>query len=365
MASVRKQQNGRWQGVAVHPSGRRYTKVWALKKQALLWAQEQENEWRRGVGFDPRAGEQLVREWVAEWTAARVVDPVTSDKEASHLRTHITPKWGNWPLGSVRRLDVQAWVKEMELAGHGAHTITGAARVFSTLMRAAADEGRITANPCTRVSLPTPPAKAPFFWTKAQAALILAELDEPWRTACDLSFHTGLRLGEMLGLRAGAVDWASGLIHVTGVMTRRGWRAHPKSKRSRRTVPVPDHLLDALAPLVVGRDTDATVFPAGRGRPMSDVNFRNRIFDPAVQRAGVPRGTPHDMRHTAASWLVQSGVDLYRVQALLGHESQTTTLKYSHHAPDAHDRIRQAWTRIGDASTRSGTDDTSDTRSPG
>jgi integrase len=378
MASTRKQPAGTWQGVAVHPSGRRQTRVFALRKQALLWAQELEATWRRDASFDPRAGDRPVGEWIEAWLRARVVDPVTADKEASHLRTHVKPKWKDWPLAAVRRIDVGAWVKELELAGHGAHTIVGAVRLFSTIMRAAADEGLINANPCARVNLPTPPAKAPFFWTREQAGLILAEVPGQWQVACDLSLRVGLRLGEMLGLRVGAVDWAHRQAHVVGVMTRHGWRQHPKSSRSQRTVPLPDHLLDSLAPLVLGRPGDAIVFPAAGGKPMGDVNFRNRVWNPSLAVAGlcaahrppaepdrrdadgsrrlavvadcptcrpVPVGTPHDMRHTAASWLVMDGVDLYRVQELLGHESFATTQRYAHLAPDAHEKIRESWRR--------------------
>lgn len=56
---------------------------------------------------------------------------------------------------------------------------------------------------------------------------------------------------------------------------------------------------------------------------------------------------PKVMRHTAASWLVQDGVLLYDVQALLGHESFATTQRYAHLAPDAHSRVLESWARLG------------------
>ena len=115
---------------------------------------------------------------------------------------------------------------------------------------------------------------------------------------------------------------------------------------SRRTVPIPPHLLDDMLTLVSGRAGDDLVFPAPSGGPFDDTNFRARVFVPAVRRARVPRGTPHDMRHTAASWLVMAGVDLYRVQALLGHESFRTTQRYAHLAPDAFDTITAAWSTL-------------------
>jgi integrase len=82
----------------------------------------------------------------------------------------------------------------------------------------------------------------------------------------------------------------------------------------------------------------------------SDVNFRNRVWQPAVAAAGVRRFPPRIMRHTAAWWLVMDGVPLYDVEALLGHESFATTQRHAHLAPDAHSRVIEAWPRRRGAS---------------
>ena len=88
------------------------------------------------------------------------------------------------------------------------------------------------------------------------------------------------------------------------------------------------------------------------------MNFRNRVWYPAIEAAGIRRFPRRIMRHTAASWLVQDGVPLYDVQALLGHESFATTQRYAHLAPDAHSRVVESWNRRFDApvthETRSG-----------
>ena len=84
---------------------------------------------------------------------------------------------------------------------------------------------------------------------------------------------------------------------------------------------------------------------ASDGSPVRDRNFRNRVWYPAIESAGVRRFPPRITRHTTASWLVQDGVPLYDAQALLGHESFATTQRYAHLAPDAHSKVIESWSR--------------------
>ncbi len=74
-----------------------------------------------------------------------------------------------------------------------------------------------------------------------------------------------------------------------------------------------------------GRPRDSLVFTAPEGGPVTDGHFRNWVWYPAITAAGIRRFPPRIMRHIAASWLVQDGVPLYDVQALLGHEDYATT----------------------------------------
>ena len=132
-------------------------------------------------------------------------------------------------------------------------------------------------------------------------------------------------------------------------MTRKGLRQWPKSKKSHRVVPVPAYIMEGMAALMAGRPRDTVVFIAPQGGPVTDGHFRNRVWYPAVAAASIRRFPPRIMRHTAASWLVQDGVPLYDVQALLGHEDYATTQRYAHLAPDAHGKVIESWKRRGDA----------------
>jgi integrase len=205
--------------------------------------------------------------------------------------------------------------------------------------------------------------------------------------------HDGGKTDSLRGLSATAI-WslprydvddppAITRLQVVDVMTRQGLRQHPKSKKSHRVVPVPPPILEGMSVLMAGRPRDALVFTAPEGGPVNDGQFRNRVWYPAVDsarlcgrcavaesgscRSGecgprfcddpqhrIRRFPPRIMRHTAASWLVQDGVPLYDVQALLGHEDYATTQRYAHLAPDAHDKVLNAWARRRDASLTHG-----------
>jgi integrase len=181
-----------------------------------------------------------------------------------------------------------------------------------------------------------------------QARAILDHLDPWWHPLVLTMLGTGLRYGEV-----GALQWndvrledAPAAIHVT-----RAWETPagegrgrilgtPKTKRSRRVVTLDSAgLVDVLR---AHRDTTKGgpgdwVFAGPKGGPVGN-NFRERTWRRAVEAALPdlhPRPTPHDCRHTHASWLIAAGVPLVVVQRRLGHESiQTTADRYGHLAPD-------------------------------
>lgn len=399
MASIRRLPSGKYQATVYLPSKKRTTRTDALKSVVTKWARDLETDIARGQWRDPRDGRITVKEWAKRWLDARVVEPDTLRTNKGAFKHHILPHWEEWPLAKIRRMDAQTWVKKMSKDGVQPPTVKRAYDLFSAMLRDAVDEGLLMDSPCVRIDLPRLSPKMPSWFTRDQVDRIQAELNDRDKAFVELMVHSGPRWGEAAAC-VGAerpdevgnpIDWLRRKIRIVGALDQNGkWKEHPKTSKSRREVPVPQHVLDMLTPLLLGRPRDSWVFVANRMSPrkrdpetgkkperlprgaaeaqvkptLSGANWRKYYWYPAIAAANkqvakenqvrrkadqilpVPVYDPHDCRHTAASWLVQRGLPLYNLRDLLGHESIKTTEKYAHLAPDAHGAVEETWRKI-------------------
>lgn len=159
-----------------------------------------------------------------------------------------------------------------------------------------------------------------------------------YRLLIKTAVFTGMRSGEIRGLKWGDIDWASGQIHVRRSYKEGHFNA-PKTQASIRQIELPGFLLAELREwrLACPKGKHDLVFPNLAGNPMSNTNLLQRGFYPALRRAGLRKIRFHDLRHTFASMLIAGGEDIVRVSRLLGHASPTITLQvYAHMLPNEH-----------------------------
>ena len=229
-------------------------------------------------------------------------------------------------LDALRR-----WLADAMSAGKSRATLarrTAAARAFSTW---AYRQGYISTDAAARLKAPKVNRPLPTV-VKGERAGELVEAgtaDDAHpaeylrdRAMLELLYATGIRVGELTGLNLRDVDLARGLVHVTG------------KGNKQRVVPFGDEAAAAVSEwLEFGRaelagDTQA-MFVGSRGGRIDQRQVR-RIVERAGQRAGVENVSPHTLRHTTATHMLEGGADLRVVQEMLGHTSLQTTQIYTH-----------------------------------
>ncbi|MCG7292053.1 tyrosine recombinase XerC [Corynebacterium afermentans] len=223
------------------------------------------------------------------------------------------------------------WLADAMSAGRSRATLarrTAAARAFSTW---AYRRGDISTDAAARLKAPKVNRPLPTV-VKGERAGDLVEAgtaDDAHpaeylrdRAMLELLYATGIRVGELTGLNLGDVDLARGLAQVTG------------KGNKQRVVPFGDEAAAAVSEwLEFGRaelagDTQA-MFVGSRGGRIDQRQVR-RIVERAGQRSGVEHVSPHTLRHTTATHMLEGGADLRVVQEMLGHTSLQTTQIYTH-----------------------------------
>jgi integrase len=174
------------------------------------------------------------------------------------------------------------------------------------------------------------------FLTREELARLLAEIPPKWRALFEMLAATGLRTSEAIALRWSdlVLDATSPWLRVSRAIVR-GVANAPKSRHGTRLVPLPP---DLAATLLVLRPRDAAedalVFPGRDGAPPDVGSLRRRVLVPAVERAGLTGVGFHTLRHTCASLLIESGVNVLRLQRWMGHHSPAFTLETCGHLLD-------------------------------
>ncbi|MCF7875357.1 MAG: site-specific integrase [Candidatus Omnitrophica bacterium] len=152
----------------------------------------------------------------------------------------------------------------------------------------------------------------------------------------EIALNTGMRKGEILGLRWADIDFRRGIIYLLDT-----------KNSDKREVPINNRVKQALVSQLKHKDS-SYVFCNKDGKPYRDIR---KSFVAALNKSGIINFRFHDLRHTFASHLVMSGVDLNTVRELMGHKSLRMTLRYSHLSPAHKQRavevLGQKWSLNG------------------
>ena len=149
---------------------------------------------------------------------------------------------------------------------------------------------------------------------------LLGACDDYFRPVVLVAIHSGMRRSEILGLRWADVDMSNGIIHV-----------EDSKNGTRRDVPMSETVKATLMEMKERVECEwVFVHRSDSTKPLRDIRAP---FQRALKRAGIENFRFHDCRHTAASWMAMKGIDLYRIQRILGHKDSRMTQRYAHLSP--------------------------------
>ena len=230
-----------------------------------------------------------------------------------------------------RSLENEPKPTKRRLSSESVYLEIAALRAF---YRFAETEKLLPFNVAENLSMPRRWKRVPKALSDAEIKTLLAEPDkkvvQTARELCDravmeLAYSSGLRLAELRNLRLEQLHLEVGFLNVIGKGNKE--RVVPVGGKAVEAI---NHYLAAGRPRLVGARSPANVFLTSRGTPFASVTLWLRIKN-FVTRAGIKRNiTPHMLRHSFATHLLEHGADLRVIQELLGHSSISTTEVYTH-----------------------------------
>jgi len=337
--------------------------AYKIKPDAERKLVELEHSVHRGQWVDLN-NQTTVTDCARGYVAARPHRPTTARRMAGLIDTHLAPTaLGGRRVVSVRPSEVQGWAAERArlLAPSTMRLLLGLVR---SVFAAAVLDRLIASSPVVKVSLPRAEAERVVPLTVAQVRELAEAMPPRYQAMVLTQAGLGLRIGELLALRLEAVDFLRRTVRVAEqIPPGSRVRTETKTPRSRRTLPLPTMVAEALARHVEAFPpaADGSLFTNRDGRPLTHSHYGTRTFRKAVGKAGLPAGTTsHDLRHHYASVLLAAGESVVAVAERLGHENATLVLAvYGHMLPGSENRTRSAidsaWNQApGEAATAQG-----------
>jgi integrase len=318
------------------PTGRERAKSFTRRADAQKYLTEIEAAKLNGSYLDPAAGRLTFNQWADQWWQVWSADPdrspTTLAAADSRLRCHLRPSFGRQRLSEITASSIRQWQYELRGKELEHATVMACRSLLNRILQAAEDERLIPANPVGKV----PPSKRPVdpevifgrvqprVYTPKQLGQLLAHAQPDDRAVLLVLAGTGLRAGELCGLRAARVDLGRRRLEVVTVRYDagrfgRGYKPRPKSTAGIRSIPLADLVVEELQRRRPA-DQSALLFPdASRYRLRHAYLRALRQARAHGHLLGLDLRGPHDLRHTFATWLEDDGIPARVIDELMGH----------------------------------------------
>jgi integrase len=306
-------------------------------------------------GLTYKTAKMTVGEYLEGWLASitNSIRSTTAYHYKSLCTRYLIPSLKDVLIKDLTAADVQHVYDQWVLEGVPAPTIRKAHSVLHTALARAEMTGLILRNMADHARPPKAAHKEMQIWSEMEVnRFLITAREDRFYALYYLAIVTGMREMELLGLNWQDLDQARGILHVSRQLARSGGgMLDQKTKAAKRSIQVGAGTLKVLndhhqrqsaeryTPGTQWKDTDL-IFTSSIGTAVNYKNMLDRSFKPLIQAAGVPNIRFHDLRHTAASLMLNQGVPIFKVSKILGHAKPSITSDiYGHVVPNAMDGI--------------------------
>jgi integrase/recombinase XerC len=239
------------------------------------------------------------------------------------------------PLSRVDTLAVRSYLASLHRSRLASRSLARHLSTLRSFFRWACREGHMDKNPARALPAPRLPKTLPRAMTLPDTErLLAADEDAPFperdRALFELLYATGLRVSEAAGLDLEDVDFASRLLRVVGKGNKERIAPFGETAEDALATYLPVRVARRKGSRSADRDDGEPLFVNARGGRLTTRSMA-RLLKHRLRAAGLPAEiSPHALRHSFATHLLEAGADLRAIQELLGHASLSTTQKYTH-----------------------------------
>jgi integrase len=327
--------------------GRRLTKYGKTQKECRDWIRETLTKIEVGLTYE---GTQVTLERFIEiWLNGKELSrsPRTVFQYRETAGRHIVPMMGKMRLQDIHPAHIKQLYARKKEEGRGPRTLQLIHAVLHCALKQAVREGILGRNPADAVERPKVEQSEFKILTEEQARqFLIAAADSPFEALYFLALTSGMRQGELLGLKWSDLDWEKGILLVQRQLQRVEHKdlvlSPPKTRAGRRQIKLGQGILEKLASHQSQQELlkaamgdrwqeNELMFPSSIGTPLDSFRVSHE-FKKLLKRYDLPDIRFHDLRHTNISFLLEVGTPLNTVQRRAGHAKASITADVYGHA---------------------------------
>jgi integrase len=359
--TIYQRTNGKWRA-QISIQGKRLSHTAETRKEAQKWVREIKNGMERGLTHE--GATITFGEWLDEWLVSKEhhVTIQTHSYYSQIVRDYIKPVLGRIRLRELNARQIQRFYNQKVSEGVGLRTVQKSHTIIHASLNSARKFGMIPYNPDDATNPPKPKPKPMKFLNQEQIKILLKvsqETNDRYYPLYYLALVTGMREGELLALKWEDIDLEKGILNVKFNLKRipgGGLQiGKPKTESSIRTIKLGKSTIEVLRSQKKKLEEEKEkeywqdegfVFPSSIGTAVDPSNLIKQ-FRKLLKEAGLPRIRFHDLRHTAASLMLNNGVDVLVASQRLGHAQPSITLDvYGHLMPSMQNEVASLLDKI-------------------